>query len=359
MIKTNTPPQSTCAVSVVIPMYNAEKYVGACLTSILAQTLQDFEVIVVDDCSTDNSAAEVKKLLPYFGGRLKIFHREKNSSCPGIPSNEGIAHTCGKYVFVMDDDDLIAKDALEIFYNYAEEYQADVVYAGRHFHIVNSDNEPLPKPENIRVPDVTIDKAFLETEDLHERIQRFLQYKFFFPAWNKFVRRDLLLDNEITFPDIAIYHDTIWTLKLIYFSKRFLQIPDALYFYRLHANSQTRKPRNDIEFVKICLTASVKGLFALTKFLNAQKFFRENLSLNLEILDCFEQIFIQILSRQANLKIEPPAIYSVLKESFSDKFGEHRDLIAYLCLSSSYSKFALIDALQQANVLEQRLKNIS
>ena len=60
------------AISVIIPMYNVEKYVGACLDSLLAQTFQDFEVIVVNDCSTDNSAAVVESYIPKFNGRLTL-----------------------------------------------------------------------------------------------------------------------------------------------------------------------------------------------------------------------------------------------------------------------------------------------
>jgi len=74
----NTPPQFTYpAVSVVIPMYNAEEYVGECLNSLLAQTFQNFEVIVVDDCSTDSSPAIVESYTEKFGGRLKLTKTKK------------------------------------------------------------------------------------------------------------------------------------------------------------------------------------------------------------------------------------------------------------------------------------------
>ena len=63
------PKKTIPAVSIIIPMYNTEKYIGECLDSILAQTFQDFEVIVVDDCSTDNSAAIVESYLPKFNAK--------------------------------------------------------------------------------------------------------------------------------------------------------------------------------------------------------------------------------------------------------------------------------------------------
>ena len=68
------------AVSIIIPMYNAEKYIGECLDSILAQTFQDFEVIIVDDCSTDNSCAIVESYLPKFnkgGGARRVSFVQK------------------------------------------------------------------------------------------------------------------------------------------------------------------------------------------------------------------------------------------------------------------------------------------
>ena len=85
------PPQQFCpAISVVIPLYNVEKYVGECLDSVLAQTFQNFEVIVVDDCSTDSSSAIVESYLSKFDGRLAILQTKKNSGCAGVPKNKGL-----------------------------------------------------------------------------------------------------------------------------------------------------------------------------------------------------------------------------------------------------------------------------
>ena len=96
-MKINNPPPSTSAISVVIPMWNAEKYIGALLDSLLNQTFQDFEVIVTDDCSTDSSCEVVKSYFPRFDGRLKLLIMEKNSGGPGAPTNKGISQAGGKY----------------------------------------------------------------------------------------------------------------------------------------------------------------------------------------------------------------------------------------------------------------------
>ena len=70
-------PDNQRAISVIIPLYNAEEYVAGCLDSILAQTFQDFELIIVDDCSTDSSCSIVESYILKFNGRLKLYHTKK------------------------------------------------------------------------------------------------------------------------------------------------------------------------------------------------------------------------------------------------------------------------------------------
>ena len=90
------------AVSIIIPMFNADKYIAECLNSLLAQTLQNLEVIVVDDCSTDSSHALVESYIPKFGGRLKLSRMKKNSGSSALPHNKGFALSRGEYIFSMD-----------------------------------------------------------------------------------------------------------------------------------------------------------------------------------------------------------------------------------------------------------------
>lgn len=117
------------AVSIIIPMYNTEQYIRDCLDSILAQTFQDFEVIVVDDCSTDNSVLIVESYLPKFNqgvNRLKLIRSEKNSNTPGMPRNVGIRFSRGEYILFVDSDDAITPTALEELYPIAKKFDADV-----------------------------------------------------------------------------------------------------------------------------------------------------------------------------------------------------------------------------------------
>ena len=97
-------------ISVIIAMYNTEKYIGECLESLLAQTFQEFEVILIDDCSTDNGNAVARSYTKKFNGRLKLVRLKKNSGNNGIPNNMGLALSRGEYVLFMDSDDTVTPD---------------------------------------------------------------------------------------------------------------------------------------------------------------------------------------------------------------------------------------------------------
>ena len=128
------------AISVIIPLYNAEKFVGECLESLLQQSFQDFEIIVVDDCSTDNSVKVVESYQKFFGDKLKIFSTKKNSGSPGTPSNLGVKFSRGEYIFFMDNDDAITKTALEELYLLAKNFSADVVNCEKYFYVQTEQN---------------------------------------------------------------------------------------------------------------------------------------------------------------------------------------------------------------------------
>ena len=124
------------AVSVIVPLYNVEKYVGECLDSILAQTFTNFEVIVVDDCSTDDSVKVVESYMPKFGGRLSISVLKKKSNGGGsIPRNRGLELSRGKYVFFLDSDDAITPTAFEELHKIAESFNADVVHCEKFYQV--------------------------------------------------------------------------------------------------------------------------------------------------------------------------------------------------------------------------------
>ncbi len=232
------------AISVVIPMYNAEKYIGECLDSLLNQSFQDFEVIVVDDCSTDSSVEIVKNYAEKFGWRLKLSQTKTNSGGGGyVPRNIGLGLSCGEYVYFMDADDFIMKTALEELFTAAKEYDADVVYTGScYFHRGANDNKlERDREGQILIQKGLADKPTLTIDDPNRNLQRLLMEGNRREPWSKFIQRKFLIENEIVFPKIISGGDFIWLCC----SKRFLRIPNAIYFWRDNSpESITRKKKS-------------------------------------------------------------------------------------------------------------------
>ena len=226
-------------ISVIIPLYNAEKFIRECLVSVLASKFKDYEVLVVDDCSTDNSLAEVRKLLPHFYGRLKIFSTEKNTGGPGIPRNIGIKNSSGKYVTFIDNDDMILPDALGIFFDVAEFYDADVVYAEKCLSLEGNQKlsgKNLQGLSNVKIEE-HVAAPTLETFDISERIRRDIADMFFILPWGKLYRRDFLLENEIFFPQMIFAEDVSFCFKCLCLAKNYVRIPHVTNIHRIRIGS--------------------------------------------------------------------------------------------------------------------------
>lgn len=207
---------SAPAISIVIPLYNAEKYIGECLESILQQSFQDFEIIIVDDCSTDNSAAVVENFLPKFSGRLKIIRTEKNFGNPAMPQNIGIKKAQGKYLFMLDNDDAITKTALEELYTLAEKFQADVVHCEKYFRLKTEQNLIGRNDYEVFAAHLKkfVDKPTLISDNVLDRIISLQRNQFIWNLWSKFIRRDFFLENKIELLNVA-GQDMICTICMV------------------------------------------------------------------------------------------------------------------------------------------------
>ena len=304
-------------ISVIIPLYNAEKYLGVCLESILIQTFQDFEVIVVDDCSTDNSCAVAKKYLEKFGGRMKIISLPHNTGNAAVPRNVGLEHARGRYISFVDNDDLLTNVTLETLYNFAEEYQADVVSMEAGFAC---GEEPLPK--NITKQSWTLEKnslanePVLGVENFEERLKNFRSSQFEWVPWSKFLRRKFLIENKITFPVMEGWEDIVWALKLISTAKRWLRINVPLYIQRTVSNSLSRRRRSPEQSIILRTNTLIDGVNCLEEFISTREFFKQNPFLRLEILITFVTARIDGM-HNALKTLNPVASYEIISREFS------------------------------------------
>ena len=265
-------------ISVIIPMYNAEKYIRECLISVLASKFTDYEVLVVDDCSTDNSLAEVKKIMPHFDGRLKIFSTEKNFCAPGLPRNVGIKNAAGKYIVFVDADDMILPDALGIFFDAAEIYKADVVHAEKWFAFNRTFDG-----KNLKQIHLKSDGDEIKVADLRERMRRFINENFAYGPCGKIFSRELLIKHEIFFQKMRYAEDKIFNFKCAALAERYVFIPHALNIYRVGTSSTSRVSMGLNELVRTWLGILLECLGDIAEFMSRLEFFRADPVLRREI----------------------------------------------------------------------------
>ena len=336
-------------------MYNTEKFVGACLESLLAQTFKDFEVIVADHCSTDKSCEVVESYIQKFldsGIQLKILRLKKNFGNPCVPSNRGLNFSCGKYVYFQDSDDLLMKNALEIFYNYAENYNADVICAHRYYIFENDADQPFPKQLKIDQP-ARLNEPVIASENIGERINDFMQNKIRVMPWQNFSRRDFLIENDIYFPEILVSQDDLWIMKIICTAKIMLYIPDILYINRENKNSLTRSEKTPAQKITYHLTPTIAGMKFMRQIFNDTEFFKQNPNYWYFWVTRIAGYGFH-MSFESSLNLNQYEFYNIIKQAFSQELGEHTELVAYLCSMINSQQKELAKANTRIAELEQK-----
>ena len=327
---------SNPAVSVIIPMYNAENFIGECLDSILAQTLKNYEIILVDDCSTDSSRSVAESYLQKFDDRLKIYSNEKNLGA-GASRNNGLLKASGEYVFFMDSDDLLFITGLKKMYSLAKEYNVDVVNCTKVYRMSADGTETELNDINDK-----IDKVVIE-EDIAQRAEVFLKNKFAPSVWLRLSRREFLLDNHISFlEDLEVGEDLVWTYGL-FCAKKFLYLPQAYYFKRKY--SSTWKERYYNQNLNVRYRTLVSGLTWIDEIFGNVEFFQQNPQLRHKVLDHFTRKVYKDIFKHS-LKMQQAEIYESVKQDLGQNFGEHDVLIpALLTLVNTNQK--KIDSLKK------------
>ena len=214
-------PASNPLVSVIVPVYNVERYVDECLDSIRAQTHARLEIVVVEDCSTDGSLA---KLQPHLADpRVRLIRHEKNGGLSAA-RNTGIEAATGEYVMFVDSDDAIAHTLVDACLTQAQASGADVVVFD---FAAFQDGEALPR---LGSPAGDATARQLDRVD-------YLKLPHF--AWLKFIRAELLRDPRLRFPVGFYYEDWPFHWELGFSAASILMLDGAWLGYRQRGTSIT------------------------------------------------------------------------------------------------------------------------
>jgi len=212
-------------VSIIVPVFNGEKYLEKSIESAINQTCTDIEIIVINDGSADNSSVLLEKFAEK-DRRVKLIHQETLG--PGGARNTGLKIATGDCIFFLDSDDYIADNTIEYMYNTLVEKEADIVCCGA--YSVNK-NHKRPRP-------------FIEAVDMTETGPEALHRFFVFETygvsiWNKLYKRELITKSGISFAEGRYFEDTLFMPILLYSAEKIVSIEKYFYYYVRRVSSIT------------------------------------------------------------------------------------------------------------------------
>lgn len=239
-------------VSVIIPIYNVEKFISRCAQSLMEQTLTDVEYIFVDDATPDNSIKVLQGVInqyPDKKNQCRIIHHKQNLGLP-VARNTGLAVAQGEYIFHCDSDDFVEPGMLEQLYHKAIETDADIVWCD--WWLSFAKNERYMKQPGYPT---AIDA-----------LKGMLSGVMKFNVWNKLIRRSLYEENGITFPAGYGMGEDMTIMRLFARASKVAYQPKAFYHYMQQNNGAfcktfSEKHLSDVRHNVSMVTEDLKNLF--------------------------------------------------------------------------------------------------
>lgn len=206
-------------ISIIVPIYNAEKYISKCLTSLIKQSKKELEFVLVNDGSTDKTEEIIKT---FHDSRIK-YYKNKNQGI-GKTRNFGIAKSSGKYLMFVDSDDYLEKDACELLYKKITLEDADLAICDFYKVYENGKKEEI-KLLNFKTTTLKKTPKLLTAINL--------------APWNKMYKRSLLTKNNLKFIENLKYEDTPFVISSLVNAKKIVKVNECLNYYLIRNNSET------------------------------------------------------------------------------------------------------------------------
>lgn len=213
-------------VTVIVPVYNTSKYLRRCLDSLVNQTLKEIEILVINDCSTDNSKDILEEYQKKYEN-IKVFHNKNNKGI-GYNRNFGIQKSKGEYICFIDSDDWVDETMFDKMYKKAIKDDNDIVICN--FYKMLENNNGLDEIEmyviNSKYDNTTLNKSPELLLDVN------------LAPWNKLYKKELFT-NDVKFPENLKYEDAIVVVKALARAKKIGVVEDRLNYYLVRSKSET------------------------------------------------------------------------------------------------------------------------
>ena len=317
-------------ISIIIPVYNSEKYLEKCLESMLNQTFKDIEVICINDGSTDNS---LKILEEYKNkdSRIKVINNKKQG--PGLSRQCGLNNVdpASKYLMFCDSDDWYEPDICEKMYNAIEQQNVDIVMCDTNVHIIEDDYN------NDRLNGCISNRKIKLIG--YQHIDETNIYKISSLLFNKILKLDIIKKYNITFPDAKMHDDSTFIFQYLLLIKTYYGVDEKLYNYAYRKNSLVYNAFNNIdkELYYPCLNC-IKLL---------DKFSRNFASLNLDknyittrMNNFFNYDYSHLIKKKHKIKLLKKLHY-ILKSI--DYLPKHKEILLLIKKGQIYQAASYLD----------------
>lgn len=225
-------------VSIIVPVYNAEKYLDRCVESIIKQTEEDIEILLIDDDSTDLSGRMCEEWAKK-DSRIRVFHIENI----GVSNarNQGIKYSNSPYIMFVDSDDWISEDMVETLIERIEDSDSQAVFCN---YITVKNGKEL-HCENV------LEYKIYQNENVSEIIKNmFGGGKYYSSIWRGIYRKDVIQSNNILFRDLKFAEDLLFNLEYLMNCKKVQIIDDEMYYYRVNDTSALQSLKNDVNEIE-------------------------------------------------------------------------------------------------------------
>ena len=341
-------------LSVIIPMYNAAEYIVNCVNGILSQDIEGLEVIIVNDCSTDEGMNICRE---HFGGNDNIVLMDQPYNMgPAKARNAGIKRARGKYITFMDSDDGLRPGAYKAMYEAALKKDADVLHVtGVLMQTVDVAPCNLNDLSEDEVFHVTLDEGpeinelTVLTGDMGQRLSKWLSHEIHWSIWNKLYKREFLLRNDILFGDMKFAEDQVFSFHCLFRADKYVMLPGHWYMYRIGCESLSRGRRGAAFMVK-ALTSQLNMPLCMERAMAGVKYFEDNPAARDKavryVFDALENGFIIPAFKDAgadNLRSDE-ALNNVFTEYFGDNayFVKNQFYLAHENLPSGDNIYDMI-----------------
>ena len=245
-------------VSIIVPIYNAEKYIEKCIDSLINQTKKELEFILINDGSTDNTDKIIKK---YKDKRIKYF-KNKNQGI-GKTRNFGLEKATGRYIMFLDSDDYLDKNTTKLMFDKAFSNNLDLVICD-FYRVINNENH---------------EEKLIDFKTTNLREMPNLLNEVNLSPWNKIYKKELIEKNNLKFVEDLKYEDTPFVCNALLKAKRIGKVNKCLNYYVIHGNSET--------------TIRDERIFDIIKIVNIV---RKNLKKEYYLKECLDKLTVRILT---------------------------------------------------------------